>query len=254
MNPLLTRFLLASPLVAGLVVAGRAAPAALARVDVFQVRHVVVEGARFVDTTELRVHARIPDTASVWHDPAPWARRIVAHPMVVEADVGRRLPATLVVRVEEREPVALAATPTLEPVDREGRLLPLDPTRVRLDLPVIRVAPDPSFPEGAPPPPRLRPVARAVERLRVDPEFFAGLSAVELDGEGGLVARWGSAPQVVFRLALPVDPRRLREGLVVLADALERFPDRTPHVVDLRRVEQVVVDFCPRGERRCVPT
>jgi hypothetical protein len=77
----------------------------------------------------------------------------------------------------------------------------------------------------------------------VDPEFFAALSAVELDGRGDLVVRWGSAAQVSFRLALPVDSRRLREGLVVLADALQRYPDRSPREVDLRHADQVVLRF-----------
>ena len=42
--------------------------------------------------------------------------------------VERRLPNRLRVEIEERRPVALAATPTLEPVDGEGVRLPIDPT------------------------------------------------------------------------------------------------------------------------------
>lgn len=230
-------------LVAGVALAGRGVPEALARVEVFRVRDVVVEGTRYLDSATVRSVADIPDSASVWHELEPWGRRVEGHPMILEARVRRRLPATLVVSVREREPVALAATPMLEPVDREGNLLPLDPARVRLDLPVIRVDPDPAAPEAPPAAPRLRPAARAAERLRVDPEFFAGLSEVAVDEGGDLVARWGTSPQVVFRLPLPVDLRRLRQGMVVLGDALERFPDRTPREVDLRFVEQVVVRF-----------
>jgi cell division protein FtsQ len=237
------RFGLACAAVAVAALAGRHIPEALARVEVFRVRDVVVEGVHYLDPKEIRSAADIPDTASVWHELEPWGRRVEAHPMIVDASVRRRLPATLVVRVREREPVALAATPVLKPVDREGRLLPLDPARVRLDLPVVRVQPDPVAPDGPPPLMRLRSAARAAERLRVDPEFFAALSAVELDGRGDLVVRWGSAAQVSFRLALPVDPRRLREGLVVLADALKRYPDRSPREVDLRHADQVVLRF-----------
>ena len=43
----------------------------------------------------------------------------------------------LLVLVAERIPIALAPTPTLEPVDAERYRLPLDPAEYRLNLPII---------------------------------------------------------------------------------------------------------------------
>ena len=134
---------------------GRHVPEALAHVDAFRVRRVEVEGVRWLDPLEVRRHAAIPDSANVWNDLDSWARTLETHPMVRRASVKRRLPGTIVVTIEEREPLALAATPTLEPVDRDGMILPIDPAAVRLDLPVLR-------PEGE----GLRALAVATERLR----------------------------------------------------------------------------------------
>lgn len=231
----------AAAAVVAVALAVRGAPAVLSRVDAFRVDEVLVEGGRYVDAAELRAAAQLPDSASVWHDLEPWRRRVEAHPMILEARVRRRLPSTLVFEVREREPVALAPVPTLAPVDRDGRLLPLDPSRVRLDLPVIRLALAAGSEASDSVASLLRPAARAVERLRVEPDFFAGLSEVEVDARGWLVARWGSAPQVVFNLSLPVEPRRLRQGLTVLADALEKDPEHTPREVDLIWADQIVV-------------
>ena len=60
----------------------------------------------------------------------------------VAADVGRRLPGTLVVNVVEIEPVALApqANGTLVPIDLAGRPLPYDPAEAPADLPIAASA------------------------------------------------------------------------------------------------------------------
>jgi hypothetical protein len=210
------------------------APTQLARLEVFKVREVVVEGVRWTRALELRQHLALPDSASVWHELEPWAQRLAEHDMIVEAEVRRRLPSTLVFRVVEREPVALMATPELVPVDRDGRELPLDPAGRRVDLPVLE-------PSGSPT--QTRALLQALDRMRVDPDFYAALSAVEPDETGGVVAYWGRDPQVTFRLGLPIEPNRLDEAVKVVGDALQRFPDRPLREVDLRFVEQVVIRF-----------
>ena len=58
--------------------------------------------------------------------------------MVLEAEVFRTLPGTLTVAIVERTPVALAPIEgVLRPVDATARVLPIDLTKVQLDLPVI---------------------------------------------------------------------------------------------------------------------
>lgn len=210
------------------------APEQLARIEVFRVRDVAVEGVRWTRALELRAHLALPDSASVWHDLDAWARRLEQHEMIVSATVRRRLPSTLVFSVREREPVALLSTPTLVPVDRDGRPLPIDLARVSVDLPIVEAN---DLPGGT------RTALHAVERMRVDPAFFAELSAVDLAADDELVAWWGADPVVAFRLDLPLEPHRLAEGVQVYEDARQRFPDRPLREVDLRFVEQVVVRF-----------
>jgi cell division protein FtsQ len=61
---------------------------------------------------------------------------------VESVTVTRRLPGTLVVRVLERQPVALVETPGgLRAVDERGRRLPLDPSKTPVDAPVVTAAP-----------------------------------------------------------------------------------------------------------------
>ena len=113
-------------------------PGALARVDWFRVRSVRVEGVRYLTAPEVEQAAAVPSEANLWDDVAPVAERVRALTLVKDVHVSRRIPGTLVLRIEERQPVALLPTPTLEPVDLDGRRLPLDPALHRLDLPVVR--------------------------------------------------------------------------------------------------------------------
>jgi cell division protein FtsQ len=175
--------------------------------------------------------------ANLWDDLAPVAARVRAPPLVRAAQVRRRIPGTLVVTVEEREPIALVPTPTLEPVDREGRRLPIDPARHPLDLPVLRPA---RAGLGAPPPEALARAAGAAAALAErEPEFWSGVSVLTSDGGSDLTLAWGDPP-VHIRLRAPVEPLRLREVGAVLADLAART-GRRPAVLDLRFADQVVV-------------
>jgi hypothetical protein len=230
--------------------------AALAEVELFRVKDVEVEGARYVSAAEVTGALRLSPTASVWDDRAPLEARVSGHPLVSSARIGRRLPSTLVVRIDEREPVALLATPTLEPVDARGRTLPLDPARHRLDLPLL-VVPDRALGEegahesGAGEPGRVpRPVrvlAGEIARLgEAEPSFMGMVSELTWIRYDEAAARWGD-PGVVIRFRPPLSPRRVREAMSVLADATARRPERAVELVDLRWADQVVVRYGGRG-------
>lgn len=82
--------------------------------------------------------ARLSPTASVFDDPDAIARRVRALPGVRDARVGRRLPGTLRIRLEEAEPVALAPKgDRLAMVDARGVVLPFDPLASAPNLPVL---------------------------------------------------------------------------------------------------------------------
>jgi hypothetical protein len=114
------------------------APPLLIRMDFFRVRHVEVRNGRFTPTDEVRALLAIDTTFSIWEDLEPLRERVVTHEQVRDARIARRFPATLVVRLDEYQPVALVPTPRgLEAYDATGRALPLDPSRTPVDAPLV---------------------------------------------------------------------------------------------------------------------
>jgi len=214
---------------------GPRAWAELLEMEIFRVVELELIGARWVTLEEAVASAAVPGNASVWDDPAAWVEGLMRHPLVASAHVRRRLPGTLVLEIEERVPVALVPTPTLEPVDRDGRILPLDPALLGLDLPLLET-------DGAVSSTDVRAfLAGQAERLgRIAPDFVARTSDLSRDPQGDLIARWGE-PRVTFRMPAAVTARRIDEAGIVLADAAARFGPPLQLTVDLRFADQVVV-------------
>lgn len=110
----------------------------LSRMEFFRVRRVEVRDARFTPPEEIRRRLAIDTTFSIWNDLEPLRRRVEEHPQVSGVRIARRLPSTLVVRVEEHQPAALVPGRNgLQAYDASGRALPLDPSRTPVDVPVI---------------------------------------------------------------------------------------------------------------------
>lgn len=110
---------------------------AASRMDFFQLRSVAVEGTRYLSPAAVIERLGVDTTRSVWDDTEPLAARVRSMPQVAQASIGRRLPGTLVVRIRENLPVALAPSPRgFELVDSAGIVLPIDPTMTDLDLPI----------------------------------------------------------------------------------------------------------------------
>jgi cell division septal protein FtsQ len=225
----------------GAVVAwGGDLPDAVVEHAAFHVRDVEVRGLRFLShEAAVALLALTPET-TVWSDKSVWTERLLAHPLVKEARVTRRPPHGLLLDVIERTPIALAPTPTLEPIDAEGVRLPLDPAAYRLDLPVIQTRRMP--PSGSRLVPEdVRLLAAELEHLMAtDTSFLQLVSSIAWDARGSVVARW-TDPAVSFLLPPHASPARLREGLGALADAVAKWPDRLPDAIDLRFADQVVV-------------
>jgi hypothetical protein len=208
-----------------------------------RVREVVVVGLNFIDQGTVLELLDLEATATVWGDTQEWAQRVQRHPLVESARIKRRIPGTLVVDVRERTPVALAPTPTLEPVDSEGMRLPVDPAQHALDLPVI--GSETPVPGARYLPARGRLLAAQVARLmEADTAFLQRVSEVWWIDRDCLRLRW-SQPRVDFLLAADTPAWRLREGLAVLSDALAEKPEHAPSIIDLRFVDQVVIRSNP---------
>ena len=217
---------------------------ALVDLEAFRVEDVEVRGLRYLSHGAVVAQLGLTAETSVWSDKNVWIDRLLAHPLVKEAEVTRRPPDGLLLVVTERTPIALAPTPTLEPIDAEGYRLPLDPAEYRLDLPVIHTRRMP--PRGSRLVPEdVRRLAAEVEHLMAaDTSFLQLVSSVAWDGRGAVVARW-TEPPVSFLLPPHAPPARLREGLGALADAVAKWPDSVPAAIDLRFADQVVVRRTP---------
>jgi len=214
-------------------------PEALAEVEAFKVQEIRLRGARFLSHDEVVATLDLSPAASVWDETKVLETRLEQHPLVKDVTVHRRFPHTLLFRVVEREPVALFPNPTLEPVDEDGRILPIDPSVHKLDLPIMTAAgregPGSLSPAG------LRLLAGEISRLaQGDPEFHSKISDFALYPRGDMRARI-SDPDVTLHFRPGLPSRRIQAGLRVLRDARTQFEDGDVMDLDLRFEEQVVV-------------
>jgi len=199
-------------------------PRVLSELAYFRVRTVEVEGLEYASTVDLVETLGIDTTSSVWDDPDPLVRRLEAHPQVRAARVGRRLPGTLLLRITEELPVALVVGGTgLEAVDEQGVVLPLDPSRIPADLPIIAAAD-----------------SLLLEQLasvrRENPTMFRQISDVRRTAEHELLVQFASV-----RLRTNVESitaQRLADALIVKEDLLQR--GRQPLELDLRFRHQII--------------
>lgn len=249
------RWLLVVLVLGACVGAASAAPAGLRRMESFHVQHVEVVGARYLTPEEAVAASGIGPTSSLFEDFEPWRVALRRHPMVVDVVIHRRLPATLVLRITETQPLAFARVPDLRPVDARGRLLTPDPARTPLDLPVLarpstlrgdeRLTDEPSLAA-------LRTLGRVAE---LEPALLSIASEVQALPDGvRLLLREPLGAEIL----LPAEPdaERLHLLRVTLADAGRPRSDTTsmqelPRLrrIDARYREQIVVAYHPSESR-----
>ena len=189
----------------------------------FRVRRIEIEGVRYLAPSDVVKRLAVDTTMSVWTDLGRLSRRVQADPLVARATVERRLPGTLVVTVVEKIPVALVpARGGFRAYDRAGVALPLEPSRVAIDLPVVAG--------------RDTALLRLLGDMRDSaPDVYARLSEVRRVGKRELVLRLTTVP---VRAMVDVRAARLADIIPVEQDLARR----RAHVVelDLRYREQVV--------------
>lgn len=180
--------------------------ALLRGMDFFRVRRVEIEGARYAAPGEIVSRLRVDTTASVWDDVSPLVARVREHPQVRDVRIRRKLPGTLVVVVTENLPVALVSGARgLEVHDAAGRPLPVDPTTIDVDLPVLAR--------------RDTLLLRLLGALRAeDPALFARVSEA------------GRTPRGEVVLVLPEHRVLARDDVTV-----QRLADLLPVELDLAR-------------------
>lgn len=198
-------------------------PRAVSGLAFFRVRTVEVDGAHFVAPTDIVARLHVDTMVSVWDDPGPLEARLRTLTVLQSVSITRKLPGTLVVRVVERTPVALIpATGDLRVYDGAGSALPIDPTRIDVDLPIVSR-------------PDLR-ILRLLDAVRTqNPTLFARISDVRRLASGELLVTMADA---LVRAPADVDSERLAQVMPVTADLARRHVRATE--LDLRYRDQVI--------------
>ena len=217
------RIALAVVIAAVLVSLPWSAPALFQHLVFFRVRKVEIRGAVYLTPSEVLARLRIDSTANVWDDPSPLVARLMAHPQIRQATVTRKLPSTLVVRVDENLPVALVPNAKgFAVIDAHGMPLPIDPAATKLDLPIVAS--------------RDTLIARLLAQLRAGyPSLFDRVSEVRREGRNELLVR---LPAVRVRALANVTADRLAEISPVEDDLARRH--LAVAELDLRYRDQVI--------------
>jgi len=198
-------------------------PLLMRRMDYFRVRRVEIVGARYVAPRDILAKLHVDTTASVWDPTSALEARVASHPEIQHVVVHRKLPGTLVIEVTERVPVALVQSQgVLRAYDERGVALPIDPTRVDVDAPVLME--------------RDVALLRLLARIkRTMPAFYARVSAVRRTGRDEILLELEKQP---VRAMQDVSMERLAEIAPVEED-LARKQLRAAEI-DLRFRDQVI--------------
>ena len=199
------------------------APRLLATLAFFRVKKVEIRGAVYLPPADLIARLRLDSTASVWDDPAPLVARLRRHPQVRDVRIERKLPGTLVVRVDEHLPTALVPSAKgFAVIDERGQPLPVDPAAAKLDLPILAS--------------RDTGLARLLAELRASyPDLFGRVSEIRRVGRDELLVR---LPELRVRALTDLTPDRLAETIPVEADLARRHLGVAE--LDLRYRDQVI--------------
>lgn len=218
-------------LVASAIVYG---PTLLRLLPGFEVRRVEITGTKLLAPQEVLAASGITAGESVWEAAAVWEAALESHPVIQSAEVSRRLPGTLRLRIAEKIPVAYVMEEVLAPVTAAGERLPFRPAAEAPDLPIVRSEVGDEVP--------LRLLEEAQRLALIDSDLLAEVSEIVATEEDGrvLLLRHREA-EIVVPAGVTLD--RLMELRAVLSDLkgrLERVDGGVPHI-DLRFADQVIV-------------
>lgn len=198
-------------------------PHALAHLSFFRVHNVELQGYRYVQPEDVVGRLRLDTATSVWTDLGELEHRVESHPQVKTATIERDLPGTLIVRITENSPIAYVATSGgLRAVDKDGRFLPIDPSRIAIDLPVLAKA------DTA--------LLHLLANVRsVSPALFGEISDIRRTGGTDIALTLSSAH---VRALASITAQRLADIIPVEADLARRKARVTE--LDLRFRDQVI--------------
>lgn len=236
------RWLVLGALALLLTATAAGAPNVLRRWDAFAVEHVEVRGTRYLPAYDALLQSGITRESNVFDDFEPWRAKLLQHPLVLDAAIERHLPNTIRVAITESEPVVLARTPELVPVDARGRALPIDPSSVDLDVPLLGMEARPNA-KGEFADPAARQVIDVLAVLqRRNTKLYSWVSEAGQmrDGVRLELRSPAGAQALVSRNAQAL---RLNELQIALADLAVRGELSRLRTIDARFHDQIVVEL-----------
>ena len=199
-------------------------PLLLRRLDFFHVRRLEIVGTRYIQSSDIIARANVDTMRSVWDPMGPIGDRVKTHPGVQHVDVSRKLPGTIVITVTEYQPIALVSGPQgFRVFDERGVALPIDPSRVDVDAPVL-TSPDPAL---------LRLLAGM--RRSIEP-LYRRVSEVRRTGVNDLTIQLDDEP---VRTTATVSLDDLNQIAAVEEDLKKR--GKRASELDLRYKDQIIV-------------
>lgn len=178
-------------------------PLVFRRFETFRVRQVEVTGTHLLPAAEALAVSGITDSVSLFDDLEPWRLRLLAHRLVADARLERRLPGTLRILVTEAEPVALVKSAGLRAVDARARLLPVDLAGAELDVPILDGRAGFEGADSVLTPAAAGLVATLLTIRRLDAELASAVSEIGEASGGGirLVMTWPRQPELLLPAA-----------------------------------------------------
>jgi hypothetical protein len=172
---------------------------------------------------------------------AIWGRGLETHPLIRDAEIKRSGLRGLRLIVSEVEPLALVSAPELRAVRGDGALLPIDPTRTPLDLPLVAISAQVSddsthLADG----PALEALRIFAQLQALDPGLAALVSDFELAADHGLMVNMVES-QPVQSIVLPAefDEMLVKRVRATLSDLRTRGIAATE--MEARYANQIVV-------------
>lgn len=214
-------------------------------------RSVGIEGNRIVTRDAILKLAAVPLNKRLEEiDLSAIRKRVLQSPYIKEATVHRDFPDRVVIRVEERVPVAAIAAEKLFYVDREGQILPGVQSEFVFDLPVITGVP--AVQECRPGKRIAHPTLKEALRVvlaseQISNPLYRRISEIHLQPNGELLlytAEFGIP--VYFGRGSIVDKLTLLEGFwmtVVNSQGAQSL-----RTVDVRFADQVVACWEPSAD------
>lgn len=106
--------------------------------ELFSLKNIKMEGNRFVKRHELLSLVKIePSVSLLEYDTRKIAAQVEQHPLIRQALVSRSLPSSLVIKVQEKEPIAILNNSKLLALDEKGQPMPMSRTEMFFDYPII---------------------------------------------------------------------------------------------------------------------